>query len=108
MNWIIWLGLLFLGFIILFAISLSKQKKGEVLLIEIVDNVVNFYLSDDKYLSIDISDIKNDKEKVYGKIKEVIKSRAFELKNLINKVQFFKDEDKKKEEELLFQLKMES
>jgi len=83
MNWIIWLGLLFLGFIILFAISLSKQKKGEVLLIEIVDNVVNFYLSDDKYLSIDISYIKNDKAKVYEKIKETIKSRAFELKDLV-------------------------
>ena len=69
---------------------------------------MNFYLSDDKYLSIDISYIKNDKAKVYEKIKETIKSKAFELKGLIYKVQFFKDGDKKKEEELLLQLKMEN
>jgi len=100
MNWIVFVLILFIGFIILFAISISKQKKGEILLIDINDDKIKFYLGDDEYLSFDISDIK-EKEKIYEKIKEVIKSRSFELKDLVYKVQFFDNGDKEMEEKLL-------
>jgi len=105
MNWIVFVLVLFLSFIVLFAISLSKQKRGDILLIDINNNMVKLYLSDDEYLNIDISDIKNNEEKVYNKIKEIIKSRAFELKNLVYKVQFFKNRNEAREKELLNLLK---
>ena len=101
MNVVILIVLVFVIFIVLFGMGLSKQKNGDILLIEISDNVVNFYLSDDKYLTFDITKFENNKEKIYSQIKKILKNRAFELKNLVTKVQFFKDGNKEKEKELL-------
>ena len=96
MNMMILIVLVLVIFIVLFGIGLSKQKRGEVLLIEIDNDVVNFYLSDDKYLTLDISKTKDNKEEIYNQIKKTVQNRAFELKNLVIKCSFLKMEIKKK------------
>jgi len=78
----------------------TKNRK-EILTIWIDDDTVRLLLSGDDYYDFDISDIKDDREKVNLYLKEIMKKRAYELKNLVEKVQFFKDGDEKFEQELL-------
>jgi hypothetical protein len=87
--------------IILFILKFSKQKPRDILVVYEYKDYIQLLLSDDDYMKIDISDIKNDINKINTKIKKVVESRAFELKSLVSKVTMFHRDDKAFEEELL-------
>jgi len=80
--------------------SKTKDKK-EPLTIWQDGNRVRLLLSDDEYDSFDISNIKDNKQKINEKIKEVIKNRAFELKELVDRVNFFDNKNEEFAKELL-------
>jgi len=102
MWWIIF-GII--GFLVivmlLFFMGLAKQKNGDILTIFKDDNVIELLLTDDNYMTIDISDIKDDIDKINNKLREVIKSRAFELKSSVTKVSFVQKDNKTFANELL-------
>ena len=102
MWWIIFgiIGIIAIG-MVLFMVGFSKQKEGDILVVYEDKDYVQLLLSDDDYMKIDISDIKNDITKINTKIKDVVSSRAYELKNLITKVTIFHRDDKAFEEKLL-------
>ena len=102
MWWIIFGIIGFLAIVmLLFFIGLAKQKNGDILTIFKDDNVIELLLTDDNYMTIDISDIKDDIDKINNKLREVIKSRAFELKSSVTKVSFVQRDDKAFSKELL-------
>ena len=78
----------------------TKDRKG-TLNILINGDSVRLLLSDDDYASFDISDIKDDKKRVDEELVKVIESRAKELVNYVDKVEFLKNRDEKFEMELL-------
>jgi hypothetical protein len=84
----------------------TKDRKGH-LTIMIDGDVVRLLLNDDEYDELNISNIKDDKEKVYQEIKKLIQQRSKELVKYIDRVTFFKDGDPKQEEELLNIIKKE-
>ena len=99
-----WWIFIILGLIVaiaLFWIGLAKQKNGEVLTIFEDNDKIELFLTDDNYLTIDISDIKNNNSEINNRLKEVIKSRAFELNNLVTKVSFVQKDNKTFANELL-------
>ena len=90
---------LIIGFVV-FVLYGTKDRKEPLTIME-DGNVVRFLLTDDNYDEIDISDIKNNKEKVYEEIKKAINYRSKELVRFVDRVSFFKDGDPEKEKELL-------
>jgi len=93
--------LLLIIFVIAFLVYKNNKGRKEPLTIMIDDNTVRLFLSQDDYWNIDISDIKDNKQKINEKIKEVIKNRAFELKELVDRVSFFDNKNEKFAKELL-------
>jgi len=93
--------LLLIIFVIAFLIYKNNKDRKEPLTIMIDGNTVRLFLSQDDYWNIDISDIKDNEQKVNEKIKEVIKNRAFELKELVDRVSFFDNKNEKFAKELL-------
>ena len=86
---------------LLFFIGLAKQRNGDILTIFEDKSTINFLLTDDDYMEIDISNIQDDIDKINDKLRKVLKNRAFELKNLVTKVNFIQRDDKVFEDELL-------
>jgi len=105
MSWIIGIVAFLFVFFGLFFWRLSKQKERDILKIYIDkdENRLYLLLTDDNYMDFDISDIKE--EDLKGFIKDVVKSRAFELKRLVVRVSLINLDDKEFEEELLNILK---
>ena len=93
--------LLLIIFVIAFLVYKNNKGRKEPLTIMIDDNTVRLFLSQDDYWNIDISDIKDNKQKINEKIKEVIKNRAFELKELVDRVNFFDNKNEEFAKELL-------
>ena len=100
MSWIIGIIIFLVLFFSLFFLGLSKQKTRDILKIFINKDEKRVYLllSDDNYMDFDISDVKD--EYLKGFIKDVVKSRAFELKGLVVAVSFINLDDDAFEEEL--------
>ena len=78
----------------------TKDRKESLVIME-DDDKIKLFLKDDDYYEFCINEIKNDKEKVYEEIKNVIKAKLKELIKFVDKVKFFKNGDPKKEQELL-------
>ena len=99
-----WIFIIILGLtavMILFWIGLAKQRDGEVLTIFKDNDKIELLLTDDNYLTIDISDISSDKNQIEARLKEVIKNRAFELKGLVTKIRLVHIDNEILKEELL-------
>ena len=78
----------------------TKDRK-EPLAILRVDDTIHLLLTQDEYCDFDISDIKDDKEKINEEIKKVVKARASELVKFVDKVSYLDGTDEKLEKELL-------
>ncbi len=87
-------GIVIVGFIFFFIRGMSKMERKESLLILRHKNSIEIALTDDSYHEFDISDISNEEDKVYKRLKDTIEQRAVVLSgyNIIN-VKFFKDSD---------------
>jgi hypothetical protein len=99
-----WIFIIILGLtvaMILFWIGLAKQRDGEVLTVFKDNDKIELLLTDDNYLTIDISDISSDKNQIEARLKEVIKNRAFELKGLVTKIRLVHIDNEILKEELL-------
>ncbi len=105
MSWIIGIIIFLVLFFGLFFWGLSKQKTRDILKIFINKDEKRLYLllSDDNYMDFDISNVKD--EDLNDTIKDIVKSRAFELKNLIEDVNIIGSANNDFEEELLSILK---
>ena len=90
---------LIVGFWVL--VFYRNKNRKESLTIMREEDTIKMFLSDDDYYEFDISDIKDDQEKIYNKIKSVLKDRSKELIKMVDRVKFFKEDDQQKEEELL-------
>ena len=88
------IGMIVIGFVILFIRGMSKMERKESLLILKHKDSIEIALTDDKYYEFDISDISNENDKVYERLKNVIKQKAVNLSgyNIID-VKFFKNSD---------------
>jgi hypothetical protein len=88
------IGMIVIGFVILFIRGMSKMERKESLLILTHKDSIEIALTDDKYYEFDISDISNENDKVYERLKNVIKQKAVNLSgyNIID-VKFFKNSD---------------
>ena len=82
--------------IVVFMVYINNKDRKELLTVRVNDDIVEFYLSDDEYLRFKPSttDTKNE-------IREVIKKRAFELKELVDKIVLYPKRDDNFEKELI-------
>ena len=82
--------------IVIFMIYVNNKDRKEPLTVRIDDDIVAFYLSDDEYLRFKPStgDTKNE-------IREIVKKRAFELKELTDKIVLYPKRDSNFEKELM-------
>jgi len=78
----------------------TKDRKESLVIVQ-EDDKVKFFLSDANYDEFDISDIKDDKNKIYNEIKKLVEAKAKELVKYVDKVTLFELNDKSKEDELL-------
>lgn len=78
----------------------TKDRK-EPLAIVRVDDTIHLLLTQDEYCDFDISDIKDDKEKITEELKKVVKARAAELVKFVNRVSCFDGSDEGLEKELM-------
>lgn len=96
-------GIIILGSIAIMLVLFIGGKRNprqEPLTVMIDGDTVRFFLTDSDYDMLDISSIKDDKDKVYEEIKNLVQGRSQELVKFVNRVTFFKDGDPKKEKEL--------
>lgn len=92
-------GLSIIGFLAI-VFYRTKDRKTSLTIME-DDDKVKMFLSDDDYYEFDISNIKDDKQKVYDEIKMVIKRKSKELVRFVDRVTFFKNRNEQQEKELL-------
>lgn len=78
----------------------TKDRKTSLTIMKDEDKI-KMFLSDDDYYEFDISNIKDDKQKIYDEIKGVIQRKSKELVVFVDRVTFFKDGNKQQEKELL-------
>jgi hypothetical protein len=88
------------GFISARFIINRRDKKEQLMITRHNDDII-LMLTDDDYLKFNISDIKDDSNKVFERIKEVVTNRSKELQRLVDKVVIYNNQDKSKEAELL-------
>jgi hypothetical protein len=101
-------GSLFTFFILAFILGylsykymVNNRDRKEQLMITRHNNDIILMLTDDDYLKFNISDIKDDSNKIFERIKEVVTNRSKELQRLVDKVVIYNNQDKSKEAELL-------
>lgn len=78
----------------------NRDRKEQLMITRHNDDII-LMLTDDDYLKFNISDIKDDSNKVFERIKETVSFRAKELQRLVDKVVIYNNQDKSKEAELL-------
>jgi len=88
------LGMVVVGFVFFFIRGMLRMERKESLLILRYKNSIEIALTDDKYYEFDISDILNEEDKIYNRLRSVIEKKAINLSgyNIVN-VKFFKDSD---------------
>ena len=86
---IVFLVILLLNYVVLVYMIMMKQKR-EVLTIVKDKNILKFLLTGDLYLE---AEIKSD-DNIDTLIVEILKNRAFELKDLVCRVELFNIENK--------------
>ena len=101
MNILIFLILTSIGMTFLFFIRRNNSDRKENLNIVKDDNILNFYLSDDKFFSVDLE--KNRKLN-YTLIKAIRKEIEF-LKESVKRIELINFEDKALEDKLNHMLK---
>jgi len=77
------------------------KNRKEVLTILEEEDTLHLLLSQDNYWKLDISKIKDDEIKIKEALEKIIKERAFELKNLVESINFIDGKDREFEEHLL-------
>lgn len=93
------IAILIIGFWAL-VIYRTKDRKTSLTIMKDEDKI-KMLLADDDYYEFDISNIKDDNQKIYAELKSVIKSKSKELIRFVDRVTFFKDGNKQQEKELL-------
>jgi hypothetical protein len=78
----------------------NRDRKEQLMITRHNDDII-LMLTDDDYLKFNISDIKDDSNKVFERIKEVVTNRSKELQRLVDRVIIYNNQDKSKEAELL-------
>jgi|GEM_PF-2496471 hypothetical protein len=78
----------------------NRDRKEQLMITRHNDDII-LMLTDDDYQTFDISDIKDDSNKIYARTKDIIKTRANELKRLVDRVVIYNNQDKSQETELL-------
>ncbi len=88
------IGIAIVGFVFFFVRGMLKMERKESLLILTHNNSIEIAMTDDKYYEFDISDIANEKDKIYKRLKDTIEQKSVNLSgyNIVN-VKFFKDSD---------------
>ena len=71
------------------------------------DNI-ELILTDDEYMSFNISDIKSNQSEIDDRIREIVQSRAFELNTLVDRISLHKRDSIEFEQELLHLLKVKN
>ena len=77
----------------------TKDRKEPFVIVQ-EDDKVKFYLTESDYDEFDISDIKDDENRIYEEIKKLVQARAKELVRFVDRVVLHDMNDKSKEDEL--------
>ena len=91
-------GLILVG---IFVIYLKTKNRKETLVIKEENGILYFLLGDDEHYSCDVSDLKDDEEKVVERVKDIVQQRAKKLVNFADSVRYMDGDDKVFEKELL-------
>lgn len=78
----------------------TKDRK-ETLVIKKENGTLYFLLGEDAHYSCDVSDLKDDKEKITKMVKSIVKKRAKKLVSFVDSVCYLDGSDKIFEKELL-------
>ena len=86
---------------VVLVIYLKTKDRKETLVIKRENDTLYFLLGEDEHYSCDVSDLKDDKEKITQTVKSIVRKRAKKLVNFVDNVRYFDGADKEFETELL-------
>ena len=87
--------------LVVLVIYLKTKDRKETLVIKRKNDVLYFLLGEDEHYSCDVSDLKDDKEKIAQTVKSIVRKRAKKLANFVDSVRYFDGADEEFEKELL-------
>ncbi|MEA2018843.1 MAG: hypothetical protein U9N59_10385 [Campylobacterota bacterium] len=90
--------LLMTGLVIIY---IKTKDRQETLVIKKENDTLYFLLGKDEHYSCDVSDLKDDKEKIIEMVKSILNQRAKKLVSFVNSVRYMDGDDQIFEKELL-------
>lgn len=91
-------GLILLGILVMY---LKTKDRKETLVIKIKNDMLYFLLGEDEHYSCDVSDLKDDEEKIVDTVKSILNNRAGKLVDFVDSVHYIDGSDKVFEKEFL-------
>ena len=91
-------GLILVAIVVIY---FKTKDRKETLVIKKENGTLYFLLGDDEHYSCDVSDLKDDEEKVVERVKDIVQQRAKKLVNFADSVRYMDGDDKVFEKELL-------
>jgi len=95
-------GLILVAIVVIY---FKTKDRKETLVIKEENGTLYFLLGEDEHYSCDVSDLKDDEEKITGIVKDIVNKRAKKLVDFVDSVHYMDNDDKFFEKELLDILK---